>query len=341
MSLLVHNPGMLATVQDLGREGFGSAGVSQSGAADTLSLRVGNRLLANADGAAAVEMTLVGGSYEFTRATPFVIAGARCDARLRRRDGTSAGIRMWSPTAALPGDVLHVGAIGGAGEGCRGYVCVMGGIDTPRVMGSRSTQVGTMVNGGVWAGGMGGVACASGVGCGAPLHAGEVLAIGARAEHARTRLISGAVRARCQEAIARRVIRVTPGPQWEMLAGAARASRDGLFAARRVLDRFDRRGVRLTPGIESAQRAGAIATQPTEAGFIQVPGPDELIVLGPDGPPTGGYPVVACVASVDMPSLGQLRAHDAVRFEVVGVERGRELLRELWRDVDRDLEEVA
>ncbi len=61
----VQEPGLFTTVQDLGREGFGPMGVSPSGAADPISLRLGNRLVGNAEGAAALEMTLLGGTFLF------------------------------------------------------------------------------------------------------------------------------------------------------------------------------------------------------------------------------------------------------------------------------------
>lgn len=338
MSLVVHNPGMLATVQDLGRDGFGSLGVSRSGAADTLSIRIGNRLVANPDSAGAIEATLAGGSFEFTRASALVLAGASTSATLVRHDATRTPIYMWTPVSVLPGDVVHIGAIGGVSQGCRAYLCVMGGIDTPMVMNSRATQVGSMISGGEWSGGVGGLAnahgAASGSTAGTPLRTGDVLPIGARALAARTRLISASLRARCQEAIARRVIRVTPGPQWNLLSPAAQAT---LAAPRRVLDRFDRRGVRLSPGIALDARANTLPTQPTDVGFIQAPGAGELIILGPDGPPTGGYPVVACIASVDLATLGQLRPRDSVRFEVIDVAHARERLHDLWREVDQEL----
>ena len=60
-------------------------------------------------------------------------------------------------------------------------------------------------------------------------------------------------------------------------------------------------------------------------GFMQVPGDGRPIILGVDGPTTGGYPVIACVAAVDLPVVGQLRPGDVVRFERVTRERAREL----------------
>lgn len=67
-SIVVESPGLLTTVQDLGREGFGPFGISPSGAADPVSLRLGNRLVENPETAAALEMTLVGGTFRFPKA---------------------------------------------------------------------------------------------------------------------------------------------------------------------------------------------------------------------------------------------------------------------------------
>jgi antagonist of KipI len=74
--IVVQAPGVLTTVQDLGRDGFGPMGVSASGAADPLSLRIGNRLVGNAQGAAALEMTLVGGAFTFETAAVIALTGA-------------------------------------------------------------------------------------------------------------------------------------------------------------------------------------------------------------------------------------------------------------------------
>src|SRR5438309_3988216 len=75
-AILVQIPGLFTTVQDLGREGFGPLGVSASGAADPIALRIGNRLVGNPDNAAALEMTLLGGSFTFERAAVIAVTGA-------------------------------------------------------------------------------------------------------------------------------------------------------------------------------------------------------------------------------------------------------------------------
>ena len=80
--ILVQSPGPFTTVQDLGREGFGPLGVSPSGAADAISLRIGNRLVENPETAAGLEMTLVGGTFQFPEGAVLALAGSDFGATL-------------------------------------------------------------------------------------------------------------------------------------------------------------------------------------------------------------------------------------------------------------------
>ena len=97
-------PGLLTTVQDLGRQGFGLMGVSPSGAADAFSLRLGNRILGNAEGAAALEMTLLGGAFLFPEGAVVALTGSDFSATL---DG--ARVDLWTSLSVSPGQTLHVG----------------------------------------------------------------------------------------------------------------------------------------------------------------------------------------------------------------------------------------
>ena len=78
----VQAPGLLTTVQDLGREGFGPIGVSPSGAADPISLRLGNRLGGNPESAAGLEMTLLGGTFLFPQGAILALTGSDFGATL-------------------------------------------------------------------------------------------------------------------------------------------------------------------------------------------------------------------------------------------------------------------
>src|SRR5271169_183027 len=89
----VQIPGLLTTVQDLGREGFGPMGVSPSGAADPVSLRLGNRLAGNPENTAALEMTLLGGSFLFPEGGIIALTGSDFGATLHdvsRKSGSGA-----------------------------------------------------------------------------------------------------------------------------------------------------------------------------------------------------------------------------------------------------------
>ena len=130
----VVSPGLLTTVQDLGRFGWAHFGVSASGAADALALRAGNLLVGNAEGAAALEMTLVGGSFEFE--SPAVIALTGSD--------FGAGLPLWRAVEVRAGETVRCGP---TRSGARCYLAVRGGLAVPRAMGSASVHVTTGVGG--------------------------------------------------------------------------------------------------------------------------------------------------------------------------------------------------
>jgi KipI family sensor histidine kinase inhibitor len=190
----VVSPGLQTTVQDLGRFGYSHFGISASGAADPLALRAGNLLVGNAENAAALEMTLVGGSFEFE--TDAVIALTGSD--------FGAGLPLWTAVEIKAGQTVRCGA---TRSGARGYLAVRGGIGVPKVMGSASVHVMTGVGG-------------------RPLRAGDVLPIGDAAIR-RPR----AVPRRAPEFARTGPLRVTPGPQahWfsdELYAAAYRVAEE-------------------------------------------------------------------------------------------------------------------
>ncbi|HEV1996200.1 MAG TPA: KipI antagonist, partial [Candidatus Acidoferrum sp.] len=100
----VLEPGLFTTVQDLGREGFGPMGVSASGAADAISLRLGNRLVGNGEGAAGLEMTLLGGTFVFPEGAVLALTGSDFGATL---DGKL--VELWTSFEARAGQALRLG----------------------------------------------------------------------------------------------------------------------------------------------------------------------------------------------------------------------------------------
>lgn len=132
--LHVLSPGFLTTVQDLGRYGQAHRGISASGAADALALRAGNLLVGNAENAAALEMTLTGGEFEFVEDAVIALTGS----------DFGGGLPLWTPVQVKAGDVLR---FDGTKAGARAYLAVRGGIDAPLTLGSASAHLLTGVGG--------------------------------------------------------------------------------------------------------------------------------------------------------------------------------------------------
>ncbi len=124
----------MTTIQDLGRPGYAHLGISASGAADALSLRAGNLLVGNPEGAAVLEMTLAGGTFEFESRAVVALTGADFE----------ASIPMWTAVDVKSGEQVRCGH---ARSGARCYLCVNGGIDVPLVLGSASTHLLTGLGG--------------------------------------------------------------------------------------------------------------------------------------------------------------------------------------------------
>jgi antagonist of KipI len=295
----VMEPGLFTTVQDLGREGFGAMGVSPSGAADAVSLRIGNRLVGNAEGAAGLEMTLLGGAFEFPEGAMVALAGSDFGATL---DGKPAELRATFETK--PGQVLKMGS---TRTGARCYLCVRGGVEVELFLGSASTHV---------LSGLGGFE-------GRALRKGDVLKIGAAGGAARQRRLSARA---LKEMEPRRVLRVTPGPQSDWFPEAAQR----LFYAGRYLvaEESNRMGIRLRSEAVLGTPSGKMISEGVSLGAVQVPEGGQPIILFVEQQTTGGYPKIANVISADFHSLGQLRPRDEVRFERVDWEAARDLLRE-------------
>ena len=296
-TIQIKTPGLLTTVQDLGREGFGLIGVSPSGAADPISLRLGNRLVANAESAAGLEMTLLGGTFLFPEGAFIALTGSDFGATL---DG--AAVDLGTSVDVRPGGTLRLGA---TRSGARSYLCVQGGIVVTPFLGSASTHI---------LAGLGGFE-------GRSLREGDVLHIGPATGSFRKRTIAPQV---LKYLSPHKVLRVTPGPQMDWFSESAlRSFYAGTY---RVSEQSNRMGLRLE-GAPVSQSAGAeMITEGVSLGAVQVPPGGLPIILFVDQPTTGGYPKIANVISADLHRVGQLRPGDEIQFEQVTLEIARSLL---------------
>ncbi len=292
-------------MQDLGRPGWAHVGVSASGAADPVSLRIGNWLVGNPAGAAAIEMTLTGAALAFSASCVVALTGSDFEPAI---DG--ARVPLWTALEVGPGQTLACRA---TKSGARCTVCVRGGIAAPLVLGSASTHLTS---------GLGGVA-------GRALRAGDVLTTGAAAAEPRW---SGASRPRRPARLLRRdAVRVTRGPQWERFTPQARAA---LFASEYVVsESASRMGLRLDGTPLAADRPGEMLTEGVSLGALQVPGDGQPIVSFVEHQTTGGYPQIACVITADLHRVGQLRPRDDVRFVEVSLAEAEARLNALEREL--------
>jgi biotin-dependent carboxylase-like uncharacterized protein len=296
-SFVVESPGLLTSVQDLGRPGFGVIGVSCSGAADPVSLRLGNRLVGNAESAAALEMTLQGGTFRFPDSAVGALAGSDFGATL---DGAAIAVNASFEIRA--GRTLSAGA---TRSGARCYFCVQGGVRVPEFLGSASTHI---------LSGLGGFE-------GRPLRKGDTLQIGAAEGRFRARrLAPNAVR----RLSARTALRVTPGPQAEWFSDAALSAFHG--TAYRVGEQSNRMGLRLEGAPLAQENARPMITEGVSLGAIQIPPGGSPIILFVEQQTTGGYPKIANIIAADLHRVGQLRPRDEIRFEPVTFEAARALL---------------
>jgi len=296
-AIQVQAPGLLTTVQDLGREGFGPIGVSPSGAADPVSLRLGNRLVGNAESAAGLEMTLLGGTFLFTQGAILALTGSDFGATL---DG--AAIAIGASFEVAPGQTVRLGP---TRSGARCYLCVHGGIAVAPFLRSASTHI---------LSGLGGFN-------GRPLREGDELLIGSATKPFRRRTIAANISERLSS---RKILRATPGPQVDWFS---ESSLRAFYAATyRVGEQSNRMGLRLdgTPVYQRDTRE--MLTEGVSLGAVQVPAGGSPIILFVDQQTTGGYPKIANVISADLHRVGQLRPRDEIRFEQVSFDTARALL---------------
>ncbi len=300
--------GGLGSVQDAGRAGFAASGVPAGGAADTLSLRIGNRLLGNEEYDAAIESTLVGGSFRFDAPALVCLAGSECPDAAVEGGERRRPLPRWAPTVVRAGSLVRIGPIRG---GARSYLCIAGGVRTAPVLGSRSVHA------------------PSGIG-GRPLRAGDTLPIGAPPPGVQVAPLDRRVADGIGAIMAGRTLRVVPGAHAVRFDADIRAAL--VAQAFRVGTASDRTGVRLEGGLPTGNALAGGSLEKSEGmvpGAVQVPPSGEAIVLGVDAPTVGGYPVIASVIGADLPVLGQLAPGDAVRFAWVDLAGARNALRDL------------
>jgi biotin-dependent carboxylase-like uncharacterized protein len=309
--LKIIEPGLLTTVQDLGRLGWYHIGMPPSGAMDNFAFRVANLLVGNAEDAAGLEITYVGPTLEVQREILVAVTGAEISFSINDRP---AALRQAHRVA--PGDRLF---LGGITKGARAYLGVAGGITVPLLLGSRSTYM---------LGRFGGVK-------GRKLQAGDQLPLGETAlkfTMLGRRLDPSLLPTPSQE----REVRILMGMCSYRVKDESLA--DFLAATWEVSTEADRIGYRLKgptfqfKGGEQPFGAGADPSNVVDLGYpvgsVQIPGGLEAILLLNDAVTGGGYTTIGTVITADLDHVAQMSPGSQIRFRSVDMKealRARQL----------------
>lgn len=304
-SLHIVKPGLLTSVQDLGRYGHQASGVPVAGPMDTFSHRLANQLAGNDVDAATLEITLIGPELIVEADTTMAIAGGQFEATCDDRP-----LPLGASFAVSPGQRIKFGRVL---HGARAYLAVAGGMQTPPVLGSRATHLVSKM------GGFNGRALAAGdripVASGLPSR-----------PHRKSIGLTLPTKGRA-------LLRVIAGPQADWFqADALRALASVSF---RISPQSNRMGYRLQGPPLVRAREDELISEPLGIGAIQVPAAGEPILLMADRQTAGGYPKIGYVISADLPVAGQLAPGDFIEFQVCThqeavaalISRERQLLR--------------
>jgi KipI family sensor histidine kinase inhibitor len=288
----VIKPGMLTTVQDLGRPGRQHWGIPAGGPMDRQAARVANLLLGNDENDALLEMTLTGPDLKFLRDTWIAVTGAEI-----------SGVAGWRPIHVTAGQVLSLAEVT---RGARAYLAVAGGLEIARVLGG----AGTLMRAGI--GGWNGRALLAGDKLGA--RPGTLESSGNWSASAEFNAATGGDLA----------VRFLRGPQWDWFAAASR--RTFLGKPFKVTATSDRMGIRLDGSLLRLENESReLTSEGVSFGSVQVPPDGKPIVLMADRQTIGGYPKIGHVIAVDLPRLAQARAGNLVRFQEISIEEAQAL----------------
>ena len=303
MSVLIRNPGILTTVQDLGRTGFRRFGINPNGVMDTAAARTINIALGNDENAAVLEMHFPASEIEFEDDTTFALGGADFGAEV---DGKP--VSNWGTTVAEKGSILK---FRGKVNGNRAYLAVKGGFDADAWLGSKSTNLVARV------GGVSGRALAAGdvLKC-ASTNIGSSISIGRSLVPRYSRFPT---------------LRIVAGAEFGLLTAISERT---LFSEMFSLTKdSNRMGYRLSGEPLHLLHDKELVSSGTAFGTIQLPPGGQMIILMADHQTSGGYPRIGNVVSADLPVAAQLGPNDRVAFKLVSVADAEEIQMEFEREL--------
>ena len=300
--MIIKKPGLLSTIQDLGRTGYKRYGIISSGSMDQIAHRIANMLVLNEEDVEAIEITMKGPVIQFQNDAVIAITGGQLSPAINEEK-----VEMYRPVLVREGDVLSFGRAKG---GIRSYLAVHGGFSVERVMQSSSTYLRA---------GIGGYK-------GRALQKGDVLPLkktisieewdkpikwsAKRFSHSQDRMP--------------KTIRVIKGLQYDAFTEDSQRSFEEKEYT--VMPDSDRMGYRLDGENLSLKEQREFISEAVSFGTIQVPADGQPIILMADSQTLGGYAKLAQTATVDRSILAQLKPGERLTFKVIGLNEAQRLL---------------
>ena len=293
MSINVIKPGFQSTIQDLGRNGFSHYGISKSGAADDLSIRLGNLIVGNNENAASIEMTLVCGEFKFDIDSTIVLTGSKFAAMIDNKSIPFNEIVKISTNQTL--------SIGQTMEGARCYLAVKGGIDVTNVFSSKTTHLTSK---------MGGID-------GRALIKDDQLMIGKSMTGVAPIVYNNILDINMSKLL------IIKGIQENYISKLT--WKNFLDQEYKVSNLSSRMGIRLEGESLNLENNNEIITEGVPLGAIQLPRSGNPIISFVEHQTTGGYPKIANVISSEMHKVGQLKPGDKFKFELISLDEAEKL----------------
>ena len=288
--LEIITPGLHSILQDLGRPGQTSQGVSKSGALDLSALRAANRAVGNRSDMACIEALLGGLSVVCHGRTVIAVTGAQTPVSITTAGGLQWQAPNYQPIELDEGDRVSLGS---PRAGLRSYLAIRGGFDVAPVLGSLSTDTLAQVGPPALAAGDRLGFATLGTGTSVSLNEAPAFELPTASDIVTLDVVMG------------------PRTDWFTEDAIERLSSQ-LW---RVSAQSNRVGIRLageTPLTRSNHQE--LPSEGTCVGAIQVPASGQPVLFLADHPLTGGYPVIAVVASHHLDLAGQIPVNAQIRF---------------------------
>jgi len=319
MSITILKPGMMSSLQDLGRWGFQQFGVPIGGAMDKVSATLANIICGNDENEAVIEMTLHGASFMFNESACCAIVGGGCKAFVGD-DELPFNRLLWIPAFST----IRTTA---SAQGCRSYLAVSGGFKVEKILGSASTYTPS---------GIGGMD-------GRNLATGDMLSFKREQDFQATSTLKmlpsgiGISHWHTANLVSEMstvlIVHAIMGPEFDLFNSS---SQENIFNSEfSISSQSNRMGYRLEGKKFALEQKTEMVSTAVTTGIVQVTHEGDPIILMADAQTIGGYPRIARICAADIPLLAQTRPGIKIKFKEIKQEESEDRCKELSRSLKK------